>query len=138
MKYWLVKSEPESYSFDQLRKDKTTAWTGVRNFAARNYLKAMAKGDAVFFYHSVTDKAVVGMATVVKEAYPDPTVEADEKGGWVCVDLKAGQPLPHPVSLDTIKATPKLKELPLVRQGRLSVGPVGTGEAAELQRLGGL
>jgi predicted RNA-binding protein with PUA-like domain len=113
--YWLVKSEPESYSFAQLRKDKTTAWTGVRNFAARNFLKAMAKGDAVFFYHSVSEKAVVGLASVVKEAYPDPTVEADEKGGWVCVELKAGTPFPHPVSLETIKSTPKLREMPLVR-----------------------
>jgi predicted RNA-binding protein with PUA-like domain len=136
--HWLVKSEPESYSFAQLRKDKTTAWTGVRNFAARNFLKAMAKGDSVFFYHSMTDKAVVGLATVVKTAYPDPTVEAGEKGGWVCVDLKAGPAFPHPVTLETVKATPKLKEMPLVRQGRLSVQPVGEAEAAELRQLGGL
>ena len=138
MNHWLVKSEPESYSFTQFRKDKTTAWTGVRNFAARNFLKAMAKGDGVFFYHSVSDKAVVGLATVAKEAYPDPTVEAGEKGDWVCVNLKAGPALPHPVSLETIKANPKLKELPLVKQGRLSVGPVGAAEAAELRRLGGV
>ncbi len=138
MNHWLVKSEPESYSFAQLRQDQTTAWTGVRNFAARNFLKAMKKGDAVFFYHSVTEKAVVGLASVVKEAYPDPSVEPGEKGGWVCVELKAGKAFPRPVSLETIKANPKLKELPLVRQGRLSVGPVSTSEAAELRRLGGL
>jgi predicted RNA-binding protein with PUA-like domain len=138
VKHWLVKSEPESYSFAQFQKDKTTAWTGVRNYTARINLRAMEKGDQVFFYHSVTDKAVVGLATVVKTAYPDPTVEPDEKGEWVCVDLKAGKPLPTPVSLETIKAHRGLKDMLLVRQSRLSVVPLGEKEAAELRKLGGL
>jgi predicted RNA-binding protein with PUA-like domain len=134
----MVKSEPESYSFAQFRKDKTTAWTGIRNFQARNFLKAMAKGDQVFFYHSVTDKSVVGLATVLKTAYPDPTREPDEKGDWVCVDLKAGQPFPRPVPLEEIKAHPALKNLLFVRQSRLSVTPLGEKEAATLRSLGGL
>ncbi len=138
MKHWIVKSEPESYSFEQFRKDKTTAWTGVRNFTARINLRAMAKGDEVFFYHSVSDKAVVGTATVIKTAYPDPTVEPGEKAEWVCVDLKAGKALPHPVTLETIKAHRLLKDILLVRQGRLSVSPIGEKEAAEVRKLGGL
>jgi predicted RNA-binding protein with PUA-like domain len=138
MNYWLVKSEPESYSFEQLRKDKTTAWTGVRNFTARNNLKAMAKGDRVFFYHSVTEKAVVGLATVVKTAYRDPTVEPDEKGGWLCVDLKFGQAFEKPVSLEEIKLNPKFKETALLKLSRLSVQSVEAEPAAELMRLGGV
>ena len=138
MKHWLVKSEPEAYSFAQFRKDKTTAWTGVRNFQARNFLKAMAKGDEVYVYHSVSEKAVVGLATVVKMAYPDPTVEPDEKGEWVCVELKAGKALPHPVTLDAIKAHRTLKDILLVRQSRLSVTPLDEKDAAELRQLGGV
>jgi predicted RNA-binding protein with PUA-like domain len=138
VKHWLVKTEPESYSFAQLQKDKTTAWTGVRNFTARNNLRAMAKGDEIFIYHSVSDKAIAGLATVVKTAYPDPTVEPDEKGGWVCVELKAGKAFPKLVTLEAIKAHPTLKEMQLVRQSRLSVAPVGESEAAELRQLGGL
>jgi predicted RNA-binding protein with PUA-like domain len=134
----MVKSEPEAYSFAQLQKDKTTAWTGVRNFAARIHLRAMKKGDEVFFYHSVSEKAVVGLATVIKAAYPDPTIEADEKGDWVCVDLKAGKTLPHPVTLEKIKAHNDLKKLPLIRQSRLSVMPLTGAEAATLRRLGAL
>ncbi len=137
MKHWLVKSEPEAYSFAQLRKDKTTAWTGVRNFQARNFLQAMARGDEVFFYHSVTEKAVVGLATVTKTAYPDPTVEKDEKGDWVCVDIKAGPLFPRPVSLEEIKKTRALADLPLLRQSRLSVSPVTPAEAAVLRKMGG-
>jgi len=136
--YWLVKSEPESYSFAQFQKDKTTAWTGVRNFTARINLRAMAKGDEVFVYHSVSDKAIVGTATVIKTAYPDPTVEPDEKGEWVCVDLKAGKAFEKPVPLEAVKAHKFLKEMQLVRQSRLSVAPVTEKEAAELKRLGGL
>jgi predicted RNA-binding protein with PUA-like domain len=132
----MVKSEPEAYSFAQFRRDKTTAWTGVRNYQARIFLKAMAKGDEVFFYHSVSDKAVVGLATVIKTAYPDPTVERDEKGDWVCVDLKAGEALPHPVSLEAIKSHRTLKDLLLVRQSRLSVLPLKEKDAAELRKLG--
>lgn len=138
MKYWLVKSEPESYSFAQFQKDKTTAWTGVRNFTARINLRAMEKGDEIFVYHSVSDKAIVGMATVIKTAYPDPTVEADEKGEWVCVDLKAGKAFPTPVTLEMVKAHKFLKEMQLVRQSRLSVAPVTEKEAAELKKLGGV
>ncbi len=138
MKHWLVKSEPEAYSFAQFRKDKTTAWTGVRNFQARNFLKEMAKGDEAFFYHSVSEKAVVGLATVAKTSYPDPTVEPDEKGDWVCVDLKAGAAFPRPVTLEEIKTTAALRELPLLRQSRLSVSPVTAAQATVLRRLGGL
>jgi predicted RNA-binding protein with PUA-like domain len=136
--HWLVKSEPEAYSFAQFVRDKKTNWTGVRNFAARNFLRAMAKGDEVFFYHSMTDKAVVGLATVSGTAFPDPTVEPDEKGEWSCVELKAGRPLPQPVTLAQIKATPALGKMALLRQSRLSVSPVTAGEAAVLRRLGGL
>ncbi len=138
MKYWLVKSEPESYSFAQFQKDKTTAWTGVRNYTARINLRTMAKGDEVFVYHSMSDKAIVGMATVIKTAYPDPTVEADEKGEWVCVDLKAGKAFSMPVTLEAVKAHKMLKEMQLVRQSRLSVAPVTEKEAAELKKLGGV
>jgi predicted RNA-binding protein with PUA-like domain len=134
----MVKSEPEAYSFAQFRRDKTTAWTGVRSFQARNFLKEMAKGDEVFFYHSVSDKAVVGLATVVTTAHPDPTVEPGEKGDWVCVDLKAGKAFPHPVSLEVIKSHRTLKDLLLVRQSRLSVIPLEEKDAVELRRLGGV
>jgi predicted RNA-binding protein with PUA-like domain len=134
----MVKSEPEAYSFAQFRKDKTTAWTGVRNYSARIYLREMAKGEEVFFYHSVTEKAVVGLATVIKTAYPDPTVEPGDKAEWVCVDLKAGRPLPRPVTLEEIKRVPALKAMPLLRQSRLSVLPVTEAEAGTLRRLAGL
>jgi predicted RNA-binding protein with PUA-like domain len=136
--HWLVKSEPEAYSFEQLRRDKTTAWTGVRNYTARNFLRAMKKGDAVFFYHSMTDKAIVGLATVSKEAFPDPTVESGEKGDWSCVELKAGKALPKSVTLEQVKATPALKTMALLKQSRLSVQPVSAAEAAVVRRLAGL
>jgi predicted RNA-binding protein with PUA-like domain len=136
--HWLVKSEPEAYSFAQFVREKKTNWTGVRNFAARNFLRAMAKGDEVFFYHSMTDKAVVGLATVSATAFPDPTVESDEKGEWSCVELKAGKPLPKPVTLAQIKSTPTLAKMALIRQSRLSVSPVTAAEAAILRKLGGL
>ena len=138
MKHWLVKSEPESYSFAQFLKDKTTAWTGVRSFPARVFLRQMAKGDEIFVYHSVSEKAVVGLATVIKPAYPDPTVEPNEKGEWVCVDLKAGKAFPKPVSLAAIKSNPAFKDIQLVRQSRLSVAPLTEKEAAGLRKLGGL
>jgi predicted RNA-binding protein with PUA-like domain len=134
----MVKSEPAAYSFAQFQKDKTTAWTGVRNYAARIHLRSMKKDDEVFFYHSVSEKAVVGLALVIKTAYPDATVEADEKGEWVCVDLKAGKALPRPVTLEEIKTHSGLKKLPLIRQSRLSVIPLTDGEAVILRRLGGL
>ena len=135
MASWLVKQEPTAYSFAQFAQEKTTAWTGVRNFQARNNLRAMKKGDRVFYYHSVEERQVVGLAQVAKEAYPDPTAT---EGDWSCVDLKAGKPLPTPVSLDTIKADPQLKTIALVRQSRLSVVPLTEPEANRLAALGGL
>ena len=119
--FWLVKSEPESYSWTQLVKDGETAWTGVRNFAARNHLRAMSRGDLVFFYHSGEGKVVVGVARCVKPAYADPT--ADEEG-WSCVGLAPVKPLARPVSLQTIKADKALKEMVLVKRPRLSVSPL--------------
>ena len=124
MNYWLVKSEPEAYSWAMLVKDRKTAWTGVRNFAARNNLRAMKPGDWVLFYHSGEGKEVVGLAKVVKTAYPDPTAK---EGDWSCVDLVPVRPLAKPVSLQTIKADKILKEMVLARQSRLSVSPV-TGQ----------
>jgi predicted RNA-binding protein with PUA-like domain len=121
MNYWLVKSEPESYSWSQFLAEKKTAWTGVRNFAARLNLRAMKKGDAVFFYHSGEQKAVVGLARVEKEFYPDAT--ADE-GDWSCVDLVAVKALAKPVTLAQIKADKILGEMKLVKQSRLSVSPL--------------
>ena len=100
MNYWLVKSEPSHYSFDQLREEKETAWTGIRNYAARLHLRAMKKGDLVFFYHSNEDLAIVGMATVVKEAYPDPTAR---EGDWSAVDIRFQKKFRKPVSLNDIK-----------------------------------
>jgi predicted RNA-binding protein with PUA-like domain len=136
--HWLVKSEPEAYSFAQFVKDRKTNWTGVRNFAARNNLRAMAKGDEVFFYHSMTDKAVVGLATVAKTAFGDPTVEPGEKGAWSCVELRAGAALKQPVTLAQIKTIPALQKMELLRQSRLSVVPVTAAQAAFLRKLGGL
>ncbi len=123
--YWLVKQEPEDYSWADLVKEGRTSWTGVRNFQARNNLRAMKKSDLVFFYHSVTDKSVVGIARVEKEAYPDPTSKED---GWVCVDLVPVRPLQKPVSLDAIKADPLLKGIPLIKNSRLSVMPLSGKE----------
>ncbi len=134
MNYWLAKSEPEAYSWAQLVKDRKTAWTGVRNFQARNNLRAMKKGDVVFFYHSVTDKAVVGVAKVVKEFYPDATAE---EGDWSCVDLAPLKALAQPVTLETIKADKVLKDLPLVKQSRLSVTPLTEAQAQRLLELAG-
>src|SRR5258706_280633 len=121
MNHWLVKSEPEAYSWSQFVKDSGTAWTGVRNFAARLHLRAMKKDDLVFFYHSGEGKEVVGIAKVVKAAYPDPT--ADE-GDWSCVDLAPVKPFAKPVSLATIKADKVLNQMVLAKQSRLSVSPV--------------
>ena len=121
MAHWLLKSEPSSYSWDQLVKEKRTAWTGVRNFTAMANLKAMKAGDRCFFYHSGEGKEIVGIAEVVKTAYPDPT---DKEGKAVAVDVKAVEPVKQPVTLAAIKATPAFKEFKLVRQSRLSVVPV--------------
>ena len=130
--HWLVKQEPSSYSWTDFVADGKTAWTGVRNFTARNNLRAMRKGDAVFYYHSVTDKAVFGTATVIREGYPDPTAK---EGDWSAVDLAPEKPLPRPVGLDEIKRNPKLKEMELLRLSRLSVQPVTAGEFAEIIRM---
>ena len=118
MNYWLVKSEPESYSWSKFVQDGKTAWTGVRNFQARNNLRAMKKGNLVFYYHSVSEKQIVGLARVKREAYPDPTAE---EGDWSCVDLVPVKPLNKPITLESIKKDKILKTLPLVRQSRLSV-----------------
>lgn len=120
MNYWLVKSEPESYSWAQFVKDGQTAWTGVRNFAARLHLRGMAKGDLVYFYHSGEGKDIVGIAKVTKPAYSDPTAS---EGDWSCVDLAPVKALAKPVSLQTIKADKVLKEMVLAKQSRLSVSP---------------
>jgi predicted RNA-binding protein with PUA-like domain len=132
MSYWLVKSEPEAYAWSQLVKDGVTAWTGVRNFAARNHLRAMKSGDHVFFYHSGEEKSVVGLAQVVKEAYPDPTAM---EGDWSCVDLAPARALAKPVTLAEIKADKILKEMVLARQSRLSVSPVKEAEFKRLLKL---
>src|SRR5436190_10103763 len=118
MAHWLVKSEPSVYSFDQLEKDKQTDWTGIRNYAARLHLRAMKKGDEVLFYHSNEGLDIVGIAKVSKEAYQDPTTD-DE--AWVAVNLKPFKKLKKPVTLDQIKKEKRLKEMALVRIGRLSV-----------------
>ena len=135
MKYWMVKQEPDSYPWEQFVRDKRTAWTGVRNFQARNNLRAMKKGDRVFYYHSVTGKEVVGLAEVAREAYPDATAQ---EGDWSCVDLVPRAACGNPVTLETIKNEPALRDLPLLRQSRLSVMPVAPAEAKILCRLGGL
>jgi len=119
MNYWLAKSEPSAYSWEQLLKDKTTAWTGVRNYAARNNLKAMKKGDHVFFYHSNEGLCIVGIAKVVKEAYPDPT---DKE--WIAVDIAPVETFKKPVPLSEMKMEKKLSGMALIRIGRLSVSPV--------------
>jgi len=121
MNYWLVKSEPEAYSWQQFLNDGKTAWTGVRNFAARNHLRAMKSGDLVFFYHSGEEKSVIGLTRVEKEFYSDPTAK---EGDWSCVDLKVEKGLNKPVTLAQIKADKTLKEMVLAKQSRLSVSPV--------------
>lgn len=120
MAYWLVKSEPSAYSWDQLVADKQTCWSGIRNYAARIHLRAMKKGDKAFFYHSNQGLEIVGIASVAKEAYQDPTTSDD----WVAVDIKAEKKLKKPVSLTAIKAEKKLSEMALIKISRLSVGPV--------------
>ncbi|MEN3952754.1 EVE domain-containing protein [Iodidimonas sp. SYSU 1G8] len=122
MAFWLVKSEPGAWSWDDQVRDGVTSWTGVRNHQAALNLKTMKVGEKAFFYHSVDQKKIVGVVEVVKEAYPDAT---DPSGRFVTVDLKAVAPVPEPVSLAQIKADPRLADLALVRQSRLSVVPVG-------------
>jgi predicted RNA-binding protein with PUA-like domain len=134
MAYWLIKSEPSAYSWDQLVKDKKTSWTGVRNFQAQINLKAMKTGDRAFFYHSGEGKEIVGIAEVVKTAYPDST---DKDGKSVTVDFKAVEPVKKKVTLAEIKADPKFKEMKLVRQSRLSVSPVSDEHFKLLMKMAG-
>ncbi len=132
MNFWLVKQEPSKYSWDEFVKDKTTYWDGVRNYQARNNLMAMKKGDFVFFYHSVVEKSVKGIAQVIKESYQDPTTNDDR---WVVVDLKAIKALANPVSLEIIKSDPKLENIALVKQTRLSVLPLSKPEFKHILKL---
>jgi predicted RNA-binding protein with PUA-like domain len=131
---WLVKQEPEDYSWDDLVRDKKTAWTGVRNFQARNNLRNMNTGDAVLFYHSGKEKSVVAIAEVAKAAYPDPTADDDS---WIAVDIKPVKRLPKPVRLTDIRANAKLNNLLLVKQSRLSVMPVSKEDFDEIVKMSG-
>ena len=132
MNYWLVKSEPAAYAWAQFVKDGQAAWTGVRNFQARNNLRAMKKGDLVCFYHSVTDKQVVGVAKVQREFYPDATAT---EGDWSCVDLVPVKPMAKPVTLDAIKTDRILGAMLLIKQSRLSVTPLNPAQFARLLQL---
>lgn len=123
MSYWLVKTEPGTYSWDDLVKDTKTVWDGVRNFQARNHIKSMKKGDTLFIYHSGEGKEIVGTAKITKEHFPDP-----KDKDWPVVEIAAGKKLKHPVSLSTIKATKKLANMVLVRSSRLSVQPIAEEE----------
>jgi predicted RNA-binding protein with PUA-like domain len=130
--FWLVKQEPSSYSWSDFIAEGQTSWTGVRNYAARNNLRKMQKGDEVLFYHSGEDKAVVGIAKVMRTAYEDPTAR---EGDWSTVDLAPLKPLRHPVTLRAIRDNPRLKNIQLVRQSRLSVMPLAEAEFREIVRM---
>jgi predicted RNA-binding protein with PUA-like domain len=125
MKYWMVKQEPEAYSFDRLLEDESTDWTGIRNFQARNSLREMRVGDKVLFYHSVSEKAVVGLAEVSREAFADAT---GEEGKWIAIEIKAVRKFEKPVSLDEIKQNADLQNIALIKQSRLSVIPLSETE----------
>ena len=131
--FWLVKQEPSSYSWSDLVAEGETSWTGVRNFAARNNLRKMQKSDEVLFYHTGEEKAVVGIAKVMRTAYPDTTAK---EGDWSTVDLAAVKPLARPVTLREIKANSRLKGIPLIRQSRLSVMPLTEAEFREIVNMG--
>ncbi len=133
MNHWLVKSEPDSFSWDNQVENGIEPWTGVRNHSAKQNLAAMKKGDLAFFYHSNIGKEIVGIVRVAREAYPDPTAET---GNWVCVDMQAVAPVPQPVSLATIKADPQFQDFALVRLSRLSVVPVSEAHWQALCKLG--
>jgi len=137
MAYWLLKTEPETFSWDdQVKKGaKGEPWTGVRNFRARSHLKAMRNGECAFFYHTGDEKRVVGIVEVIREAYRDPT---DAEGKFLCVDVKAVEPLPHPVTLAAVRAEPRLKDMVLVHQPRLSVQPVTADEWRIVCAMGGM
>lgn len=130
MNYWLVKTEPSTYSWENLVKDKKTVWDGVRNFQARNHLKAMKKGDQVFIYHSMTEKSIIGTATISKESFPDPQ---DQE--WAAVEISAQKKLKNPVSLAQIKADKRLEDMVLVRASRLSVQPVSQKQYEIIMKL---
>ncbi|MFM7303676.1 MAG: EVE domain-containing protein [Alphaproteobacteria bacterium] len=132
---WLVKSEPDAFSWDQQVANGVEPWTGVRNHLAKRNLMAMKKGDLAFFYHSNIGKEVVGVVEVAREAYPDPT--AEEGSSWVCVDMRAVGPMPKPVGLAAIKAEPALADVALIRQSRLSVMPIAPEHWAVIARMGG-
>jgi predicted RNA-binding protein with PUA-like domain len=132
--YWLVKSEPDAFSWDQQVANDVEPWTGVRNFTARSNLKAMKNGDLAFFYHSGKTKDIVGVVEVVREAYADPTAK---EGPWVCVDMKAVGRMPKPVTLAAIKADQRLADMALVKYSRLSVMPVSQAHWDHICRLGG-
>src|SRR5471030_2116618 len=138
MAYWLVKSEPDAWSWDQQVKAgaKGTAWTGVRNHTAKLNLMKMKKGDRAFFYHSNVGKEIVGIAEVARAAYPDPSAKPGEP--WVVVDIKAVEPMPKPVTLEIVKKEPKLKEMALLKLSRLSVQPVTDAEWKIICKMGGL
>jgi predicted RNA-binding protein with PUA-like domain len=140
MAHWLMKTEPDVLSYDDIAKKKFEEWHGVRNYTARNNMKAMQLGEEVFIYHSVQGKEIVGIAKVVKLAHPDSTAEPNDNGKivWECVDVVAVKKLPKPVTLETVKATPALKEMALVKLSRLSVGPVSDAEWALICKMGGL
>ena len=135
MKYWLVKSEPGSWSWDDQVKKGVEHWDGVRNYQATNNMKAMRIGDKAFFYHSVNEKQVVGIVEVVKEYYPDPS---DKSGRFGMVDFKAVEPVPNPVTLADIKAEPRLAELALIKQSRLSVVPIDAKSWKLICKMGGM
>ncbi len=133
MNFWLVKQEPSKYSWEEFLKDKSTYWDGVRNYQARNNLKAMKKGDLVFFYHSVVGKEIKGVAKITREAYQDPTTDDDR---WVVVDLKPVKSMKTPVTLDDIKGHKKLGDIALVKQSRLSVMPMTSEEFKIILEIG--
>jgi predicted RNA-binding protein with PUA-like domain len=135
MAHWLIKSEPEVYSWDQLNKDKHTRWDGIRNYAARLHLKSMKKGDEVFFYHSNKGTEIIGIAAVTKEAYPDPT---SDDPAWFAIDIKPLKKLKNPVTLDQIKKEKQLAAMSLVRISRLSVQPVSEEEWQIIMKMGGM
>jgi predicted RNA-binding protein with PUA-like domain len=134
MRHWLVKQEPDSYAWGTFEREKGTSWTGVRNYQARNNLRAMCRGDLVFFYHSGENREIVGLARVTREAYSDPTAK---EGDWSCVDLEPVKALRRPVSLSRIKSDPLLKTMPLVRNSRLSVSGMSLEQFNRVLELAG-
>lgn len=135
MNHWLIKSEPDAFSWDQQVKNDVEPWTGVRNHLAKRHLKEMNKGDLAFFYHSNIGREIVGIVKIVRDAYQDPTAT---EGDWVCVDVQAVKPLKRPVTLAEIKADPRFAELALLKYSRLSVAPVGAEHWTMLCEMGGM